>query len=154
LQNVPGFVTAFEFDDGKDEDATEEEEEGEETGGDLLDRDAIEETYGPFDYNNFLSQEKNGAFPGQGGAVDPVPFDSLTNNNSGSAGTANFTQSETTLVAFGNSVVVGFNDAGSNSGGTNKFTGWSYSTDGGATFTDGGTLPTSAVGDAGDPVMA
>src|SRR5262249_17375159 len=45
-------------------------------------------------------------------------------------------------------------DSGSNAGGTNKFTGYSYSTDGGATFTDGGTLPTNANGDAGDPVLA
>src|SRR5262249_15011742 len=36
----------------------------------------------------------------------------------------------------------------------NKFTGFSYSTDGGATFTDGGTLPTNPGGDVGDPVLA
>ena len=57
-------------------------------------------------------------------------------------------------MAFGNTVVVGFNDSGSNSGGTNKFTGFARSTDGGATFTDGGTLPTNPGGDAGDPVIA
>src|SRR5262249_48021001 len=36
----------------------------------------------------------------------------------------------------------------------NKFTGFARSTDGGATFNDGGTLPTNPNGDAGDPVMA
>src|SRR6266508_4896506 len=91
-----------------------------------------EEFHGPFDYEAFLELE----------------------NNAGSSGTAFFTQSETTLVAFGNTVVVGFNDSGSNAGGSNKFTGFARSTDGGATFTDGGTLPTNPNGDAGDPVLA
>ncbi|HEY6401907.1 MAG TPA: PxKF domain-containing protein [Blastocatellia bacterium] len=57
-------------------------------------------------------------------------------------------------MAFGNTVIVGFNDSGSNSGGTNRFTGYARSTDGGATFTDGGNLPTNPGGDAGDPVLA
>ncbi|MBL8821176.1 MAG: exo-alpha-sialidase [Planctomycetia bacterium] len=109
--------------------------------------------YGPFDYDTYLSQLKNNGGD-NGGTVDGDPYDSLGNNNTGSTGTANFTQSETSLVAWGNNVVIGFNDSGSNSGGTNKFTGWARSTDGGATFTDGGTLPTSAIGDAGDPVLA
>jgi hypothetical protein len=76
------------------------------------------------------------------------------NNNTGSTGTSNFTQSETSLVAFGNTVVVGFNDSGSFTGGASKFTGFARSTDGGATFVDGGTLPTNPIGDAGDPVLA
>src|SRR5215831_5159445 len=114
-----------------------------------------EELFGPFDYDAFLEREINGAIPSQDGDVDVVsPDNSLVNNNAGSTGTAFFTQSETTLVAFGNTVVVGFNDSGSNSGGTNKFTGFARSTDGGATFTDGGTLPTNPNGDAGDPVLA
>ena len=113
-----------------------------------------EALFGPFDLDTFLSREKNGEFPDQSGTVEPDPFNSLTNNNGGATGTGLFTQSETAIVAFGNNVVVGFNDSGSNSGGTNKFTGWAYSTDGGTTFTDGGTLPTNAVGDAGDPVLA
>lgn len=45
-----------------------------------------------------------------------------------------------------------FNDAGSTASGAH-FTGWSYSSDGGATFTDGGVLPNSSFGDAGDPVL-
>src|SRR5262249_46739916 len=78
--------------------------------------------------------------------------DVLTNNNNGSTGTAFFTQSETTILAFDSTVVVGFNDSGSNNG-ASKFTGWSPSTDGGPTFTDGGTLPTNSGGDAGDPIL-
>jgi hypothetical protein len=114
-----------------------------------------EQTFGPFDYDAFLEREKNGEFPFSGGDVPVIsPYNSLTNNNSGATGTGFFTQSETSVVAFGNTVVVGFNDAGSNSGGTNRFTGFARSTDGGATFTDGGNLPTNPIGDAGDPVLA
>lgn len=79
--------------------------------------------------------------------------DVLVNNNVGATGTSNFTQSETSILAFGNNVVIGFNDAGSRAAGAH-FTGWSYSSDGGATFTDGGNLPVSSLGDAGDPVLA
>src|SRR6266487_7090030 len=91
----------------------------------------------------------------QAGAV-PESFtaNALINNNNGSTGTSFFTQSETSLVAFGNTIVAGFDDSGSNAGSTNHFTGWSRSTDGGTTWTDGGTLPASAAGDAGDPVLA
>jgi len=71
----------------------------------------------------------------------PTATDVLVNNNTGSTGTQNFTQSEQDLVAFGNTIVVGFNDSGSNATGSH-FTGWSRSTDGGATFVDGGLLPT------------
>src|SRR5215475_9903013 len=114
-----------------------------------------ERIFGPFDYDVFLARIENGEFSFQGGDVPGVsPDNSLTNNNAGSSGTAFFTQSETTLVAFGNTVVVGFNDSGSNAGGSNKFTGFARSTNGGATFTDGGTLPTNPNWDAGDPVMA
>jgi len=80
--------------------------------------------------------------------------DVLVNNNNGSQSDSCFTQSETGVIAFGNHVVIGFNDAGSYYGGNNQFTGWAYSTDGGVTFTDGGTLPVSTVGDVGDPVLA
>lgn len=117
-------------------------------------RDRSEGVFGPFDYDSFLSREKNGEFPNQGGPVDSQPADSLTNNNAGATGTSLFTQSETDLLAFGNNVVVAYNDSGSNAGGTNRFTGFSYSSDGGVTFTDGGSLPTSTGGDAGDPVLA
>lgn len=113
-----------------------------------------EAVYGPFDLDAFLIREKNGEFPNGGGDVDSPATDVLTNNNTGGTGTSQFTQSENSLVAFGNTVILGFNDSGSNAGGSNKFTGYSRSTDGGVTFTDGGTLPTNTNGDAGDPVLA
>jgi len=118
-------------------------------------RDQLREQYTPSDFEAFLKKERNGEIPPQGGVIySPTAADALANNNAGAGATANFTQSETTILAFGSNVVIGFNDSGSNAGGANKFTGWSYSMDGGATFTDGGTLPTNAGGDAGDPVMA
>src|SRR5215813_934262 len=132
------------------------QDDGEEEGGKVgPTRLASEQIFGPFDYDEFLAREKRREFPPQGGPVEEIsPYNSLTNNNAGASGTGFFTQSETTIAAFGNTVVVGFNDSGSNSGGTNKFTGFARSTDGGATFTDGGTLPTNPGGDAGDPVLA
>jgi uncharacterized repeat protein (TIGR01451 family) len=75
------------------------------------------------------------------------------NNNNGFSCTQGFTHSETTALSFGSTIIAGFNDSGSLSFG-NHFTGWSRSTDGGATWTDGGTLPASSGGDAGDPVLA
>ena len=125
------------------------------THGDSPTKVRSENFQGEFNFEEFLLREINNEIPFQGGPVDEVsPVNSLTNNNAGSTGTAFFTQSETSLVAFGNTVIVGFNDSGSNSGATNKFTGFARSTDGGATFTDGGTLPTNPNGDAGDPVLA
>ena len=79
--------------------------------------------------------------------------DILVNNNNGATSIGGFTQSETSTIAWGNNVVIGYNDAGSFASG-NHFTGWSYSADGGTSFTDGGTLPVSAIGDLGDPVLA
>src|SRR6266404_1448505 len=91
----------------------------------------------------------------------PVPrsllpsVNALINNNTGITGCNDFTQSETTVVSFGSTIVAGFNDSGSFAGGsTNHFTGFSRSTDGGVTWTDGGTLPASSAGDAGDPSLA
>src|SRR4051812_20648016 len=78
--------------------------------------------------------------------------DKLINDNNGLTATSDFTQSESSIVAFGNNVVVVYNDSGSNNG-ASKFTGWSYSSNNGGTWTDGGTLPTNANGDAGDPVV-
>ncbi len=118
-------------------------------------KEGIRENYSQSDFENFLLREKLGEIPFQGGIVDQqAATDALVNNNAGSTGTANFTQSETSILAFGNYVLIGFNDSGSYTGGANKFTGYSYSTDGGTTFIDGGTLPTSTIGDAGDPVLA
>jgi hypothetical protein len=93
----------------------------------------------------------------QSGPVQQAPTggtDRLVNNDAGATSTEFFTQSETSQVAFGNTVVAGFNDSGSYLGVTNHFTGWSRSTDGGQIWVDGGTLPTSGNGDAGDPQLA
>jgi len=83
-------------------------------------------------------------------------------NNPNEDLTARDTQSETTLVVFGpggngNTGCSAFNDSGSfvpPATPTSKFTGFSRSTDGGATWTDKGVLPTNANGDVGDPVLA
>jgi subtilisin-like proprotein convertase family protein len=84
----------------------------------------------------------------------PVISNKLVNNNVGAGPTAGFTQSETSILAFGNNVVFAYNDAGSYIVSGNKFTGFAFSTDGGNTVIDGGTLTNNALGDAGDPVLA
>src|SRR5689334_10327691 len=81
-------------------------------------------------------------------------FPNVLVNNPTVDTTSNDTQSETSLITFGNTVLAAYNDSGSKAVSSNKFTGWSRSTDGGATFTDLGTLPTNTNGDAGDPVLA
>lgn len=73
---------------------------------------------------------------GRGSGTLASGFNILVNNNNGATSTAGFTQSETSVIAFGNNVVIGYNDAGSLGAGSYKFAGWSYSSDGGATFTD------------------
>jgi hypothetical protein len=81
----------------------------------------------------------------------------LVNNTAEDGATANFTQSETAIVAVPSTtpstIVVGFNDSEENIGGTNHFTGFSQSTNQ-TSFTDKGALPSSTSGDAGDPVLA
>src|SRR5262249_13555159 len=63
------------------------------------------------------------------------------------------TQSEATvLVALDGTVVVAFND--SNTADQEQFTGYAVSFDGGASFTDMGSLPANPNGDAGDPILA
>src|SRR5438874_3900274 len=70
------------------------------------------------------------------------------------------TQSENSTLAFGSTVLVSYNDSGSNAGSPNQFTGWSRSTNGGASFTDMGRLPLDGdssdgiTGDLGDAVLA
>ena len=84
----------------------------------------------------------------------------LTNvlvNNPTTDLTTRRTQSETSLVLAGSNIIVGFNDSGSFTSNTspgNHFSGFSVSMDGGASFTDKGTLPNSTGGDAGDTVLA
>jgi BNR repeat-like domain len=67
------------------------------------------------------------------------------------------TQSETTIAVVGSKVAVGFNDTQQGllmfTNGTD-ITGYGYSTDGGRTFTDGGTLPNLPnFANIGDPWM-
>jgi hypothetical protein len=93
-------------------------------------------------------------------SLSPIAEDSnVLVNNPHLDLTAQDTQSETTLVVFGlagnhSTGCSAYNDSGSFIGGAQKFTGFSRSTDGGATWTDNGALPTNANGDAGDPVLA
>jgi hypothetical protein len=125
--------------------------------GDFIDGDGYTQTFGgEFDYQAFLTAQKSGLVTSPAGPVTTPPgtTDVLADNNLGSSGTSGFTHSETTTVAFGTTVLVGFNDSGEHNLAGNNFTGWSRSTDGGLTFTDGGPLPMSPNGDAGDPVLA
>ncbi len=87
-----------------------------------------------------------------------APLNPLANvrvNDPTADGTNQDTQSET-AVLFGTeqNIIAAYNDSGSHVGGAARFTGWALSVDGGATFTDKGTLPDSSDGDAGDPVLA
>jgi hypothetical protein len=85
--------------------------------------------------------------------TEPPPTNVLVNNLAEDL-TALDTQSETSLVGgAGSNIVVGFNDSGSFIS-TTQFTGYSVSTNGGASFTDMGRLPLSPNGDVGDPVLA
>lgn len=76
-------------------------------------------------------------------------------NSAAADATAQDTQSETALVlGSASDVISGYNDSGSFLGGARKFTGFSTSANAGSSWTDGGTLPTSDSGDAGDPVLS
>jgi hypothetical protein len=96
-----------------------------------------------------------GSAPEIGGEASPLS--ALANplvNNPAADLTSQKTQSETTIALGGTALIAGFNDSGSFIGGASKFTGFSRSTDMGTSWIDGGTLPTNAQGDAGDPVLA
>lgn len=73
--------------------------------------------------------------------VNNTAFDVLTSP-------VNFTQSETSVAVSGKNVVVGFND----SVGPTSFSGFSQSTDGGYTFTEGTSM--FGAGRSGDPALA
>src|SRR4051812_14077714 len=70
------------------------------------------------------------------------------------------TQSETSTIAFGSTVLSAYNDSGSDTFNHTQTTGWSRSTDGGKTFSDFGRLPLDSdnsdgvTGDLGDPIWA
>jgi len=76
-------------------------------------------------------------------------------NNPAADTTAQVTQSESTvLLVGGNNLVASFNDSGSFLGGVNSFTGYSTTTDQGATWTDRGIVPLLGQQNFGDPVLA
>lgn len=123
-------------------------------------RTRLERIFGP-KQPAALMDAKGNILPPQTGAVRPPAFEtfaSLANslvNDAAADATAQDTQSETAIVlGAGNVVIAGFNDSGSYIGGASKFTGTSRSTNSGTAWTDQGTLPTNADGDAGDPVLA
>ncbi len=79
--------------------------------------------------------------------------DVLANNPGGDAGN-NTTQNETAVARHGDVVVVGFNDSGQFTS-ERSMTGYAYSTDGGASFTDAGVLKAAGGGqNLGDPALA
>lgn len=115
--------------------------------------------------NPYLNDPRSGAALNRDAALHPTaaasPLFDLSStplfppvNNPAADATAQDTQSETTLTAQGNKVVVAFNDSGSFLGGASKFTGFSRSHTSGASFSDRGALPTNSFGDAGDPNLA
>jgi hypothetical protein len=94
-------------------------------------------------------------FDSRGGTAHLSAIANSLVNDAAADATAQDTQSETSIVlGSGTTVIAGFNDSGSYIGGASKFTGFSRSTNGGTSWVDGGTLPTSTNGDAGDPVLA
>ena len=85
----------------------------------------------------------------------PTPLaalaDPLVNNPAMDLTTAD-TQGVTSIVlGSGSNAIVAFNDSGSGVGGANRLTGFSRSTNGGTTWTDGGVLPGN--NDGGNPVL-
>ncbi|KAF0247707.1 MAG: hypothetical protein FD167_2892, partial [bacterium] len=97
---------------------------------------------------------------GQAGIPSINPLAAINNvlvNNPNTDAGANDTQSETSIAVAGNgNLVVGYNDSGSLAfGDGNHFTGYSFSTNGGTSFTDVTNLPDdpSGDGDAGDPII-
>lgn len=109
-----------------------------------------------------------------------LTFNVLVNDPAQDLGNEQNTQSETTMVAFGNNILSAFVDSnlgvagyGQKSSGCSQpctppaaipqFIGWAVSRDGGITFTDKGSVPlftnvadgvTNVYGNAGDPVLA
>ena len=94
-----------------------------------------------------LAEERNGP-PAAVAAVAPNVMVNDPDPGGSSAG-----QSETSLAALGDNVLVAWNDGtGFISGG--QKVGYGYSTDGGATFTDGGEIPAPAGSEwSSDPVV-
>src|SRR5579864_691930 len=91
------------------------------------------------------AQVRSAVMPPGGGSIVPASNPSTDIAYSSFGG---FTQSETSTARCGNSVVVGFNDSGSvfetpyffTGTGGQSFSGAAYSSNGGASFTDGGPI--------------
>jgi hypothetical protein len=84
------------------------------------------------------------------GCASSTPRGLLVNNPSPDAGDVT-TQSESSVARSGSVMVVGYNDSGGFSA-TGSFTGYAYSQDGGASFTDAGVLaPVPGGNNIGDP---
>ncbi len=78
-------------------------------------------------------------------------LDQIINNRAEDKRPSITTQSETTIAVSGSHLVAGFNDDGQFFS-TMSFNGYSYSTDGGQTWTDGGVVPAPSKGGLfGDP---
>lgn len=89
---------------------------------------------------------------GAGFATQP---DNILVNNPGADSTNYDTQSTTAMVRVSPSIiVVAFQDSGSSTGINQHFSGYARSTDGGATFTDMGSLPDTVAGDEAFPTLA
>lgn len=88
-------------------------------------------------------------------SVSAVPTNVHVNNNAGDR--IGETQAEVAVAVFGDTVVIGFNDSRGftvgTSPGVGTLSGFGYSVNGGATFTDGGTTQVAAAGEQcfGDP---
>jgi flagellar hook capping protein FlgD/HYR domain-containing protein len=95
-------------------------------------------------------QSRAGAF-----SVSSVPANVQVNNNTGDR--VGETQAEVAIAVNGDTVVIGWNDSRGftvgTSPGVGTLSGFGYSTNGGATFTDGGTTQVAAAADEcfGDP---
>ncbi len=73
-------------------------------------KEGLREQYTESDFELFRLREKSGEISNEISIIyATAAADALVNNNNGSTGTANFTQSETGIIAFGNNVVIGFN---------------------------------------------
>src|SRR5436189_5504037 len=81
--------------------------------------------------------------------ITPVNIANVLVNNQLTDTTSQDTQSETSTIVFGSTILASYNDSAL--AGVHG-TGYSRSTDGGATFTDLGSLPGTA--DKGDPFLA
>ncbi|MEA2689166.1 MAG: hypothetical protein QOD51_1773 [Candidatus Eremiobacteraeota bacterium] len=91
----------------------------------------------------------------------PAPYSDVQVNSTDHSAPdrANFTtESEPSIARFGSKVVIGYNTtrqaATLGAGGWNSLSGYAWSNDGGATFTDGGFVPPGPYKFLGDPAVA